>query len=71
MKRTFFITALLLSASLFAAEPAKPAKGNAAPPAPPNPNLMTSADFTPNVKVDNRWDGVNGNGEIQLKPIEI
>ena len=71
MKRTLFLTALVLSASVFAAEVAKPAKGNAAPPAPPNPNLMTSADFTPNVKVDNLWDGVNGNGEIQLKPIEI
>ena len=71
MKRTLFLTALLLSASVFAAEVAKPAKGNASPTPPPSPNLMTSADFTPNVKVDNLWDGVNKDGEIQLLPIEI
>ena len=70
MKRTLLLATIFMSSALFAAE-VKTAKGAAPAQPPAAPNLMTSADFTPNYKVDNLWDGVNKDGEIQLKPIEI
>ena len=71
--KKIYLPLLAAIASCALAAPSAPAAGakNAAPPAPPAPNLMTSWDFSPSLKVDNLWDGVNKDGEIQLKPIEV
>lgn len=55
-----------------AAPAAKPAAAAPAPAAASDPgNLMTTWNFAAPVEVDNLWDGVNKDGEIQLKPIEV
>ena len=73
MKNTSLLISLtlLFAVSLMAAQ-ATVGKA-AAPAAPPaQPNLLNSTDFTPRgANVDNLWDGVNKDGEIQLKPIEV
>ena len=71
MKRTLFLTIISLCAIVYAEEKAKPGQAAAAPAVSSAPNLMTSSNFNPEYKVDNLWDGVNKDGEIQLKPIEI
>ena len=50
MKRTLLLATIFMSSALFAAE-VKTAKGAAPAQPPAAPNLMTSADFTPNYKV--------------------
>lgn len=73
MKKTIATLLATIAVCALAAPTAPAAKGAKAPAAapPPAPNLMTSWDFAPSLKVDNLWDGVNKDGEIQLKPIEV